>query len=79
MIYFMQKIATLQMVNQEQEHTIIEMNGVTTTPRKLMNMSHGNIVVGTPKTPKTPKKYPGKENQQPSVVHSPSVLRTRIN
>lgn len=70
------------MVNNEQEHTIIEMAVNERTPRKILNMSHGNITaVGTPKTPKTPKKYPGKENQHHQMVsvHSPNVLRTRNN
>lgn len=70
------------MAYQEHEISINDINGVstTTTPRKMLNKSHSIIGMGTPKTPKTPKNYPGKENQVGSgAVHSPSVLRPRIN
>lgn len=87
--FFSQKIASLLIVNQEQEHAMVELKELGNinerTPRKTLNMSlNGNMtVIGTPKTPKTPRKYPGKENQLQisggAIVHSPNVLRARNN
>ncbi len=71
-------------MNKEQESKINELKeqSVNVTPRKL-NISHSNL--GTPKTPKTPKSFCGKENQSPAVIsvglHSPnpSAFRARNN
>lgn len=74
----------MQLVNKELESKLVEQKDVPVkeplTPRK-MNMSHGNIN-GTPKTPRTPKSYAGKENQTLSsaiMAQSPNVLRARLN
>lgn len=86
LIFHFQKITQLQMVNQEQQSKINELNEqvVNVTPRKL-NISLSAANLGTPKTPKTPKSFCGKENQSPAVLsvghHSPnpSAFRTRNN
>lgn len=76
---YLQKIAQLQMVNTDQEAKIGELKDHLInelTPRKLNISINGS---GTPKTPRTPKKYRGKENQHEvvSVSPSPNVLRSR--
>lgn len=73
------------MVNEEQESKIVELKEqvVNVTPRKL-NISHSQNL-GTPKTPKTPKPFCGKENQSPAVPSvgllspNPSAFRARNN
>lgn len=74
----------MQLVNKELENKLVDLKDVSSneplTPRK-MNLSHSNIN-GTPKTPRTPKSYQGKENKPMAagiMTHSPNVLRARNN
>lgn len=77
------------MVNKEQEMKINELKEqvINVTPRKL-NVSHSAANLGTPKTPKTPKSFCGKENQSPAITvvpvigcssPNPSAFRARNN
>lgn len=74
------------MVNKEQENKINELKEqvINVTPRKLnASLSAGNL--STPKTPKTPMSFCGKENQSPAVTSigrsspNPSAFRARNN